>query len=338
MLEIRNRTRYEVGVYPGVDKNGYDYATVVIKGTFDLKNHRDSLAVSEKQVPIAEAPEYFGEPGASSMKYESDTSLTKKGTDVVLIGQAYARGGRGKTIDVSVHVGPLNKTVRVFGNRVWFKALGLWRYTDPQPFENMPLIYERAFGGEDKTHPNPSRHGLEQRNPVGTGFAISGRKERLEDLPLPNLEDPRNLIRSWRDKPEPAGFGFIGHGWVPRKDYTGTYDEAWQKERCPLLPLDFDEFFFNGAYPDLIARPHLSGWESVQIVNACQDGDLTFNLPKLSFDIAVWIKGRQTTHSPVLDTVTIEPDERRVLLVWRAMVPCFRLFRHIERVRVKEIN
>lgn len=338
MLEIRNRTPFEVAIYPGIDKNGHDYAAVVIKGTFDIKNGQGSLPVSEYQVPLAEADEYFEEPGASSLKYESDTCWTKKGTDIALIGHAYSRGKNAKSVDVSLHVANLKKTIRVFGNRVWFKALGFWKYTDPQPFDAMPLVYERAFGGEDKTHPNSSKHGAEQRNPVGTGFAVSGKKERLEDLPLPNLEDPTNLIRSWRDKPAPAGFGFIGYGWVPRKNYAGTYDEVWQQNQCPLLPNDFDEFFFNGAHPDLIARPYLTGEEPVKIINASHFGDLNFKLPRRSFDIKVWIKGKQTTHDSVLDTVTIEPDEQRITIVWRATIPCFRLFRYIDRVRVKEKN
>lgn len=338
MLEISNRTPFEVGVYPGMDKNAYDYAAVVVKGTFDVKNHQDQLPVSQEQAPITEADECSGEPGASSVKYESDTCYTKKGTDVVLVGHAYAKGGSARVVDVSLKAGHLSKTVRVFGDRMWCRALGAWRSTDPRPFDTMPLVYERAFGGEDKAHPNPSKHGLEQRNPVGTGFAVSGRAERLEELRLPNLEDPAELIRGWGDEPRPAGFGFIGRNWVPRTEYAGTYDEAWQKDRCPLLPDDFDEFFFNGAHPDLISKQHFKGGESVQVVNASKDGDLSFNLPKRSFDVTVWIKGEETAHSPNLDTVIIEPDDHRVILVWRATVPCFRLFRCIDRVRVKERN
>ena len=234
MLEVVNRTPFKVGVYPGMDKDGYDYAAVVVKGTFDIGNHQE-LPVSQEQVPIAEADEHFGEPGVSSVKYESDTCYTKKGTDVVLVGHAYAKGGSARVIEVKLKAGHLNKRVRVFGDRMWCRALGAWRSTDPRPFDTMPLVYERAFGGEDKAHPNPSKHGLEQRNPVGTGFAVLGRKERLEELPLPNLEDPADLIGGWGDKPRPAGFGFIGRNWVPRTEYAGTYEEGSLRITVPVF-------------------------------------------------------------------------------------------------------
>jgi len=32
--------------------------------------------------------------------------------------------------------------------------------------------------------------------------------------------------------------------------YSGTYDEAWQRDMAPLLPEDFDEQFFQRAPPD----------------------------------------------------------------------------------------
>ena len=161
-------------------------------------------------------------------------------------------------------------------------------------------------------------------------------KDNVEGLLLPNLEDPRMPIRDWKDKPAPAGFGFISRNWVPRVQYAGTYDEKWQQERFPLLPYDFDLMFFNGASPDLIVTPHLRGGESVSVVNASYDGLLGFKLPERRFDISLWIKGKESVAVPLLDTVIIEPDEKRVLLTWRASAPCFKSFLLIDRVRVKE--
>ena len=37
----------------------------------------------------------------------------------------------------------------------------------------MPLLYERAFGGEDKTHQNNKKHGKYESNPIGTGFRLN---------------------------------------------------------------------------------------------------------------------------------------------------------------------
>lgn len=336
MLEIKNQTSYEVAVIPSIDKEGYDYATVVVKGTFDIKNNLARLSLSDEQVPIVYGETYFGEPGQSSVKYESDTCLVKKGCDIVLLGHAYTNGRNRKVVDVSLQIGQLNKTVRVFGNRKWYRSLVSWRRSAPIPFDRMLLTYEKAFGGKDESHSNPTKHEWEKRNPVGTGFCVSGTKKRLEELPLPNLEDPKAVIKNWKDKPSPAGFGFIARNWIPRVKYAGTYDDSWQKKRCPLLPNDFDEFFFNGASPDLIASDYLKGGEPVKVFNASSNGNISFNLPKISFDISVWIKGEMKVHTPNLDTVIIEPDEQKMILVWRTAVPCFRAFLYIDRIRIKQ--
>lgn len=335
MLELRNQTPFEVGMIPCLDKEGYDYVAIAIKGTFDLVKNNASLSVSEAQIPLAWGDEFYGEPGVSSVKYESDTCQIKSGTDVILKGHAYAKGGgRSAEIDVQLQVGPLNKTVRVIGDRKWGKSLGMWRWSGPEPFDRIPLVYERAFGGNDTSDPDPAKHDYEKRNPVGTGFSIA--KKNLEGMPLPNLEDPGMPIKGWDDKPAPAGFGFIGRDWAPRVKYAGTYDEKWQKERFPMLPSDFDPSFFNGASPDLIARPHFKGGEPVRVVNASPEGELKFKLPARRFDISLWIKGKESAVIPVLDTVVIEPDEKRLLLTWRATAPCFKQFLYIDRVRVKE--
>lgn len=336
MLEINNRTSFKSSVVPGMDKDGHDYAAVIIKGTFAIQSNNRDLTISDEQVPINFEDIFFGEPGQSSIKYGSDASLTKKGSDIVLIGNAYTNSGNRKWVDVSVTVGHINKTIRVFGDRRWYRSLGSWRASQPIPFDKMPLLYEKAFGGKDLSHTNPARHGLDKRNPVGTGFCVSDNKKHLEGLPLPNLEDPRAYIKSWKDKPNPACFGFIGHDWLPRVKYAGTYDETWQKERCPLLPGDFDDSFFNSAHPDLTSDAYFKGGETVQVVNASRSGNVSFYLPRISFDISMWIKGKKKVHVPKLDTIIIEPDDLRVIVVWRATVPCFREFLYIDSVRIKE--
>ncbi len=336
MLEISNKTPFETAIVPGLDKDGYDYAAVVIKATFDIQNNNDSLSISENQIPIVFSAEYYGDPENSSIKYESDTALSKKRTDVVLIGHAYSRRGKKEAVDVKLRVGALDKTVRAIGNRRWFKALGFWHTSDPVPFGKMPLLYENAFGGIDTAHSKPAKQGCEKRNPVGTGFCISGKKDHLNGLHLPNIEDPRRLIKKWKDRPPPAGLGFIAPNWEPRVHYAGTYDEIWQKERLPLLPKDFNELFFNSAHPDLISKQYLRGREPVNITNASKDNDLSFYLPEKHFDVSVLIKGEKKEFSPNLDTVIIEPDEQRVMLAWRATIPCFRQFSHINMVGIKE--
>lgn len=322
---------------PSQDKDQRDHIAVVIKATFDIQNGAQDLNVSENQEPLAMAPVYWGDPGVSSLKYTSDAYLYKPHTDVVLNGTAYARQGPVEQLDAGFQVGPVKKLVRVIGNRVWYRGMGSWLKSNPVPFEEMALRFENAFGGEDRSHPNPEKHRREEHNPVGKGFASSGRAEHLDGLALPNLENPRTLMGRWSDKPKPAAFGFVDSFWMPRISYAGTYDKQWEKTRCPLLPDDFDSRFFNAAPADQLSQKHLTGGDPIRTLNVTRDKDLAFFLPQKSFEIAVWIKTKRQDHTPVLDTVVIEPDENRLLLTWRASVPCPREFLYIDAIRIKEI-
>ena len=336
MLEIHNRTPFEVALFPGLDKEGYDQATVLIKGTFALRPRSPEPAVADEQAKVTHGDQFHGDPEASSVKYESDGGPAKAGTDVVLVGHAYAPRRAAEFVDVELEAGPLRKAVRVFGDRCWVRAAGSWEMSPPLTFERLPLIYERAFGGADTSDPDPARHTYEPRNPVGTGFTTGKRSAQINGLRIPNLEDPLDLIESPGDRPAPAGFGFIGRSWLPRMAYAGTYDERWKAERCPFLPLDFDDRHHRGAHPDLAAPYHFKGGEPVSVTHASDAGEVRFNVPARVLEVTVSIKGITQDHRPVLDTLLVEPDARRVVLAWRATFRCPKTFLYIDGVRVRE--
>lgn len=335
MLELRNRTPFQAAIVPGLTKNGTDTVTVVVKGTFSLKGKSGDLRLADEQLTVRHDDDFLGEPGLSSLRHEADTSPQKKRTDIVLIGHAYAPRP-GPIMDVRLAVGRVEKTVRVLGDRVWHRAAGAWRPTAPAPFERMPLIWERSFGGADTSDPDPDKHERETRNPLGTGLVLAERPERLEDLRLPNLEDPAALIDEPLDRPAPAGFGFLGRDFAPRAGFAGTYDQKWRDEKCPLLPDDFDDRYFNSAPPGLVAPRNLLGGEPVEIDGASPSGDLRFWVPKRRIEIELSIRRSPTRHLATMDTLCIEPDERRALVTWKVTVPCPRAFLHIEHVTITD--
>jgi hypothetical protein len=213
------------------------------------------------------------------------------------------------------------------------RMAGFTRSSEPLPFERIPLVYERAFGGHDD---GGGPTALEPRNPVGTGYMHPTRVDRMDGVALPNLEDPATQVRRPEDRPAPAGFGYIGRNWPPRSGFAGTYDAAWESDRAPFLPDDFDDRFFNGASAGLVATPHLRGGEDVRIANASPRGEITFRLPAQPFQVDVWIKGKQSTHPMVFDTLIVEPDDQRFSQLWRATVPCPGEFLMIDRVRFRQ--
>lgn len=313
--QIENRTPFAFETLFLMDEEGRPLLVPLVQATW-VVDGRSRPVVPEKQLPVRPAGQYWGDPDTSSCKYEPQTAFLKPTTDVVLIGHAYPARAGDREVLVTLRVGTLEKTVRVVGDRCWIKTLGIINIPNPQPFERIPLIYERAFGGWDTAGPDPVNGQFEPRNPVGVGFR---RKKYEEGLKLPNLEDPRRPLRSWGDTPPPAGFGFLAPHWQPRAKYAGTYDKAWQENRAPLLPTDFDPRFFNAASPGLIAPEYLKGNESVSVEHATPGGRLAFTLPGVPApQIHIQLRGREDVHLPTnLDTVIINTDENLLLMLWR---------------------
>src|SRR5215470_11784720 len=118
MWTITNNTPYAAERCWVRDKNGAEVWLVAIKGTFLIRPD-GSTQIADQQENVCLSPVYRGEPGASSVLYESDLQHTKLNTDVVVNAHAYAPHGHpARQIDVNVKVANVNKSLRVFGDRV----------------------------------------------------------------------------------------------------------------------------------------------------------------------------------------------------------------------------
>jgi hypothetical protein len=309
---VQNESPFAVQELLLAEEDGRDVIAVVVKATYAVVESavgRMSLTLLQTQPPIEVAGSYYGEPGTSSPRLAPETALIKLATDVVLLGHAYPEHVGDRQVDVGLRVGPILKTIRVFGDRYWTSIMGFAAKTDPAPFIRIPLQYEYAFGGWDRRHENPDKHRVESRNPVGVGFR-QGWWDRVEEgSRLPNLERPGDLIRDPADHPEPIGYGFLGVNWEPRVRLAGTYDDAWQKARQPLLPLDFDRRFYNAAPQDQIVNGYLRGDESVYLQNVTPGGELAFSLPgEPPPSVTVRLRNEDTNLTMRLDTLVIDTD------------------------------
>ncbi len=330
MLQFKNSTPFKGTIMLLPDPDGIDCLFTVVKGTFTLE---EKPVPAEEQLPVAVEQEFYGEPDQSSIKSPSDVSLMKPATDVLLIGKAYAARARPTSwMDVAMTVGPVKKTVRVFGERHWQTSTKEVTYSisTPEPFEEMPLVWERAFGGVDGTV-KPARHEL--RNLVGTGFRTSEVQAPVTGVRLPNLEDPASPITSWQQTPQPAGFAPICAHWEPRRSYAGTYDDEWQKHRAPYLPKDFDPRFLQLAPPGLVAPGYLKGGEPVELRGVTRSGVARFRLPQVTLKVSYRLDGSPQERPAHLDTVVIEPELSRFSLTWRSVFPCDK-----KALRVSEVE
>ncbi len=316
--KVRNETGFAFECLHVTDERGMPVFVPLVQATYSIA----ASAVPEllkEQPPISLAGEWYGDPAVTSIRMEPQSAFIKLATDVVLLGHAFPKVPGATEGQVGIRIGSMQKVVRVIGDRWIAIRDGHASITAPQPFEKIPLLYERSFGGWDRRGSDTSRHRFEPRNPVGTGFfetSLTGDAQAR----LPNFEDPARPYRGYGDNPPPAGFGFIGPDWLPRAPLAGTYDEAWDKTRKPLLPQDFDRRFFNAASPGMTAPGYLLGNEHVVIIGASPDGRIEFDLPGVPAPVCVAEvrgKGRIPLHT-LLDTIIIDTDARTLMQLWRA--------------------
>lgn len=332
MLQITNQTPFSPALGVFTNPDGVDCVYGMLRATFTISGNE--VHPSLDQLPVVPVDEYWGEPELTSLRSAGEMTLSKPATDILMLGHAYAPGGTAQQSVVRVTVGSLQKTVYVFGNRVWLPGVTGYSISEPQSFQKIPLKYEYAFGGFDPDPIDPKRPDYEPRNPVGRGLAPLRSHRSASSRMLPNLEDPKHLINSPLDRPAPASFGPVCPQWEPRRSFAGSYDEAWENERAPFLPLDFDTRFLQLAPAGLVCDGYLIGGESVEIMGATPSEPMRFNLPSCTVQFTYRFRGQNVRHTPVLDTVLFEPDENRFSTVWRDCLIVDKWLPRMERLTV----
>jgi hypothetical protein len=335
-VELINSTRMVTGYTMATEPSGRDLLVVVVKGTFEIPEESGAtLRLSHEQLPLVMSDVFYGEPGISAPKYEVDFAPSKPRCDVLLNGSAYAPGGRpSERVTVGLSVGQWSKSFRVLGDRIW-TAKGLAaRPSNPQPFEIQPFSYDTAFGGVDNRQADAARHAAYMRNPAGRGFIKHSSPQSLDGTPVANTEELNRAIADPTSEYAPMSFGPIGRHWEPRVRFAGTYDEAWVNDVFPFLPADFDQRYFQAASTDQQLEIPV-GEQSITLLNLSPHGRVEFVVPHFEAPVHVFTKsgGREdlTAH---LDTVLIEPDDKRVALTWRIARPLKRNMFEIAQVLV----
>ena len=238
-----------------------------------------------------------------------DECMPKSAGEVLVTGRAYPKGGPAPSTYVRLVMGSVDKTLYVFGDRRW--KLGV--QTEPEPFAEMPVGWEHAFGGSGFA-PNPAGRGYA---PIATG---AGEIHRL-----PNIEDPARMVKSPLDRPEPAGFGALDIMSPERRAHTGTYDDRWLRTRYPSFPEDFHWAYFNVAPRDQRIDGFFRGDEAFSVHNMHPDAPvLEGRLPGLVARCFVHRAGdaplelhEVRTH---IDTVRLFPNRRRVVIFHRGTI------------------
>lgn len=293
-------------------------------------------------------------------------AIARPGTDVVIKAHAHSLTGPVASLDVSVAVHDtarslcprLFKRLRVIGDRsvVVDPVTGAASFTEPVPFAEMPLTWERAYGGRDDAalaHYVPDE--VDEllgtadlyrypRNDVGRGYTASA---DLSALRLPNVEDPDDLLTPerlvlrdpdlWPRQPVPAGFDAVPAHWWPRSAWLGLgsgsgvpaadFPEVRRGEvPAELVALDSleelgqrrDRRWFHAAAPGLWGEA-LRGDETFVLTNLHpRRRNVTFTLPDEAPRVTLRIGDRVEAMSASLRTVEVDVEAGTVALVWTA--------------------
>jgi hypothetical protein len=139
---------------------------------------------------------------------------------------------------------------------------------------------------------------------------------------LPWLEDPQQPILSREQGWHPWSFNAWPETAPHRLPFAGTFDEAWQQQRSPNLPHDFDARFYNIGHPALqMAQAPRAGCP-IRLNNIGPQPTQTLHYPALNLQADYsGMDGVQQHTALQADTLLIEPEHNRFSLIWRAHVP-----------------
>jgi uncharacterized protein YjbI with pentapeptide repeats len=208
----------------------------------------------------------------------------------------------------------IDRRLMVFGDRRW----GATGMTPPEPFTEMPVDYSRAFGGEKY-----------DKNPIGRGLGPIKDEEGKEAHPLPNVEDPRELVASRGDRPNPGSPSSMDPTWPAAFKKVGTYDFDYAKKHAPGFADDIDFEMFNVAAPDQRLKGFWAGDERIRVENMHPTKPvLEARLPAFVARVFVRIAEkyaksdaeRDLVEVPLrLDTVHVFPKHERALMIYRGL-------------------
>jgi hypothetical protein len=337
-MQLLNATRMQAGYTMGMDSTGRESVVVAVKGTFRLPLGGEDPQLATEQVGIVDSDVFTGEPGFSAPLYEYDYAAIKPRCDVLLNGSAYAPAGRvARRVTVSLQVGSISKSFDVVGNRSWVGALLGVVATSPEPFESMPISYDRAFGGIDAAHPDPAKHRYYETNHAGVGFHQQTEREFIDGTPLPNTEESGRPVTDPRGSYRPMAFGSIGRAWQPRPRLAGTYDQNWLDNIFPFLPPDFDNRYYQAAPPDQ-QMDYPRGGEQIVLENLTPSGHVAFQLPTINVPVVYYRReGDPQETRAVIDTIVLEPDLDRFTMTWRSSLPLRRNIFEVEQILAGEM-
>ncbi|MGR6837650.1 DUF2169 family type VI secretion system accessory protein [Aliivibrio wodanis] len=266
------------------------------------------LEIRDKVV-LNDDPIYEGAPGFSTMLADHDFPVYKQNTDVVIYGKARSYGQKA----VNSHIcrlllnGHIDKSLKIVGDRHWVEHAGSITVSATQPFIEKDIDYTNAIGGDI-------------RNKFGGGASTSNHE--LLKSKVPSIFYPTQNWQANSNKVDVAGFGPYPQFFQDRAKWAGTFDEQWYEERRPMLPLDFNPYFYQSAPFDQQCNGYLKGGERLVLSGFCHDDTLSFYIPENTYQALAIFDGEEESVDMPLYTLWINTEEKRIEATYTACFPC----------------
>jgi hypothetical protein len=300
----------------GYDPDVKPLLAVVVKRTWRV-DRTGRCVPHEKQTPLFD--DIVVDEASGAVLHDPDLFPLKPLTDVVVLGHAYAREGE-RSLRAAIFAAGATKAIHVVGDRrCTLDPFGNVVFSEPAPFEVMPLGYEHAYGGRDMVA--ESRYGTGAgdlqaylptvdlaaaspwrypRNPLGRGYLVEATPEGIEALALPNLEDPADLLTParlaaryatlWPAMPLPASPSWVDAGTFPRCAWVGAvpdhqgFEGPFPEAARGLLPPDFT----TAASPMRSLHPRFTNGAAPELQRPHLRGDEEFVLARLHPTMERW--------------------------------------------------
>ena len=314
-----------------------EIGVVVAKACFVLSTEGTLPQVPPPELNMVDL--FTGDPAETALDYEQDIAPYKPRTDLIIRGHARSFDGtprRDWPVNISIP-DRLNYGFHVRGPSQWLKPGRKWQLSQPDTVTEVPLSYALAYGG--RCTEGETTQFFEQ-NPAGIGFMTEAAASDLDNWPAPQIGLLADFMAASPFEPMAVhGTMPIAKSWLPRRAVAGTFDKAWERDRHPRMPLDYDLGFWNAAPLRLQIGPYLQGDEVIEVTGMSHKNEtIALQLPGAKLMLQSRSDPQEPALPMALDTVdldldTVDDGQITMTLLWRALVPDRDAFTEAEIIR-----
>ncbi|PID44179.1 MAG: hypothetical protein CSB47_11610 [Proteobacteria bacterium] len=344
-IELVNHTPFLVDTYEYLDREGMEYALVLVRGRYKMEatlesEHDWNLVLDEDQGEWFDADIHYDDDPSASIRFEKDRVDFKLTTDVIANAIAHAPEGRPvKTWQAGVKVGEYQAISQVYGPRQWVRDTieAPWKLTEPEAVTKVPLRYELAYGGEFESYDMEYNELSLCLNPCGCGLIDSNSTARR--VPAHQIENTEDVFNKPNERHYPQGLGFINRYWEPRKQLTGVSLEQIVDDSIP--PLQAENLLGNQAANVQLIMPHyLVGDEVLTLINLLPGkSEQTVSLPReIVYFHSLNLRDEFDRGYMALDTLVMDLIDRpRFYISWRAVIPTASAIKAVKIAKTKQV-